>query len=240
MWPLYGAMAGLVVGSFVATLVLRWPADLGLGGRSRCDSCGARLRAIELVPLLSWLLLGGRCRSCRQPINWRHPLVELASMLLGAIALAAVPGWQGVATAFFFWMLLALLLLDAEHFWLPDRITLPLLLAGLLLGPAPVADRAMAAAIAGSAMLALALGYRALRGRDGLGLGDVKLAAGIGAWLTPALLGPLLLLASTIGIVMLLIRIGRSHDVNAGTRVPFGACLAIAAVPLHLAIAAGS
>lgn len=238
MWPLTGAMAGLLVGSFLATLVLRWPADIGLGGRSRCDGCGAQLRLWELVPIVSWLLLGGRCRRCRARIDWRHPLVELAAMGLGAIALASVPGWPGFATALLFWMLLALLVLDVEHFWLPDRITLPLLLAGLVLGPAPLAQRAMAAAIAGAAMLALALGYRALRGRDGLGLGDVKMAAGIGAWLTPALLGPLMLLAATIGIMLLFIRFGRGQGFNGGTRLPFGACLAIAAVPLHLAVAA--
>lgn len=238
MWPFAGALAGLVVGSFVATLVLRWPADLSMRGRSRCDHCGIRLGPAELVPLLSFALLGGRCRYCRAPINWRHPLIEVAAMLLGAIALLAFPGWQGFATAIFFWALLALMLLDVEHFWLPDRITVPLLVAGLLLGPAPLPDRALAAAIAGAAMLALAMGYRLLRGQDGIGLGDVKLAAGLGAWLSPMLLAPLLLLASVIGIVMLLIRIGRGEPVKAGTRLPFGACLAIAAVPLHLMLTA--
>lgn len=238
MWPLVGAIAGLVVGSFIATLVLRWPADLSMAGRSRCDHCGTRLRVGELVPLLSFVVQAGRCRHCGTPINWRHPLIELAAMLLGAIALAALPGPEGLATALFFWALLALMLLDVEHYWLPDRITVPLLLAGLLLGPAPLADRALAAAIAGAAMLALHAGYRLLRGRDGLGLGDVKLAAGIGAWLSPPMLAPLLLLAATIGLAMILIRFERGGAVNSATRLPFGACLAIAAVPLHLGMAA--
>lgn len=234
MWPTVGALAGLIAGSFIATLALRWPEARGLGGRSACDHCGVILSARDLVPLLSFAVQGGSCRHCDGPIAWRHPAIEAAAALLGAAAFWAAPGWPGLATAVFAWALLALLVLDADHFWLPDRITLPLLALGVVAGPGAPADRLWAAAIAGGALWALSLSYRWWRGRDGLGLGDVKLAAAIGAWLSPMLLAPLLLLAAVLGMGLVLVDRWRHGPVAADMRLPFGACLAAAALPLHL------
>lgn len=237
-WLILGGLSGLVAGSFLATLVVRWPEGRGLGGRSMCDHCGRRLGVFELVPLLSWALAHGRCRSCGGTIDARHPIIELTAAAIGMLAMAAAPGPQGLAGAVMGWALLALIALDTAHHWLPDRLTLPLLGAGLVLGPGILADRLLGAAIAGGGLLALALGYRALRGRDGLGLGDVKLGAALGAWLGPLLLGPLLLLAAVIGLLLVGLGALRGRPVSSTDAVPFGACMAAAAFPLWLFAAA--
>jgi leader peptidase (prepilin peptidase)/N-methyltransferase len=234
----FGGLLGLVVGSFMATLVVRWPAGRSMGGRSACDACGARLGLLELVPLVSYVQQRGRCRHCSALIDPVHPLAEASCALVGSLALALVPGWAALSGAVFGWTLVALALLDLRHFWLPDALTLPLLALGLALGPAPAAERVLAAVLAGGGLLAVALLYRALRGREGLGLGDAKLAAAAGSWLSPGLLPPLLLLASLAGLGLAMA--GRERLARRGwlTRVPFGACLALAAWLLWLAGAA--
>jgi leader peptidase (prepilin peptidase)/N-methyltransferase len=234
LWPILGALLGLVAGSFLSTLVVRWPRGESLAGRSRCDGCGRTLSILELVPLLSAIAARGRCRSCGAAIDRRHIALELASAMVGLLAMLASPGLVGLSGALLGWGLLALLALDAEHYWLPDRITLPLLGLGLLLGAGEFADRLLGAAIGGGALLALALGYRLLRGREGLGLGDVKLMAALGAWLGPLLLGPLLLGAAVIGLLLALAQKLRGKALPAGGKIPFGACLAAAAFPLWL------
>lgn len=243
LWPALGALAGLIAGSFLATLVLRWPRGDSLGGRSRCDSCGAQLGVKDLVPLLSFVLARGQCRHCGARIDWRHPAIELTAALIGAFALLAVPGPAGFAGALLGWVLLALLVLDAEHFWLPDALTLPLLALGLLLGLGTIAERLLGAAVGGGGLLAVALLYKALRGREGLGLGDVKLLAALGAWLSPALIGPLILLAALMGLALAgwdALRTrgadgSPSADCGEPRRIPFGACLAAAGFPMWLA-----
>lgn len=234
LWPILGGLLGLIAGSFLATLVVRWPRGESVLGRSRCDGCGRQLGALELVPLLSALLSRGRCRSCGAAIDPRHLLLELAAALIGVLAMLASPGTVGLSGALLGWGLLALLALDAEHHWLPDRITLPLLALGLWLGAGDFTNRLLGAAIGGGALLLLALGYRALRGREGMGLGDVKLMAALGAWLGPFLLGPLLLSAALMGLVMAIALKLTGRALPAGGRIPFGACLAAAAFPIWL------
>jgi leader peptidase (prepilin peptidase)/N-methyltransferase len=196
------------------------------------------------------------------PIDRRHLALELAASAIGALALIAVPGWAGLAGALLGWALLALLALDTEHFWLPDAITLPLLAAGLLLGLGSFEERLLGAAVGGGLLLALAIAYRALRGRDGLGLGDVKLMAALGAWLSLPLIGPLMLLAALTALLLTwLSQRGQRGTPKNGPRqeafsddpagadaaesssrrgwIPFGACLAVAGFPLWL-VAAGS
>ncbi len=233
-WPILGSLLGLVAGSFLATLVVRWPRGETLFGRSRCDGCGRQLTALELVPLLSALVSRGRCRSCGAAIDRRHLLLELASALIGLLAMLASPGLMGLSGALLGWALLALMALDAEHHWLPDRITMPLLGLGLLLGAGDFADRLLGAAIGGGALLMLALAYKLLRKRDGMGLGDVKLMAALGAWLGPLLLGPLLLAAALLGLLMALLLKLRGQPLPDGGRIPFGACLCAAAFPIWL------
>lgn len=234
IWPILGGSLGLVAGSFLSTLVIRWPADTPLSGRSRCDSCGNQLSARDLVPLLSWAVVRGRCRHCGARIPAIHPAMELAAAALGALALLANPSPAGLAGALFGWILLSLLALDMAHLWLPDRLTLPLLGLGLLFGAGTPMDRLIGAAIGGGGALAIAFAYRAVRGRDGLGLGDVKLMAALGSWLSAAMLAPLLLLSALAGLALAAVRARRAGE-SAADPVPFGACLALAAYPLWLA-----
>jgi leader peptidase (prepilin peptidase)/N-methyltransferase len=233
-WPILGSLLGLVAGSFLATLVVRWPAGLPLTGRSRCDGCGQALSARDLVPLLSWAFARGRCRHCGVAIAPVHPAMEAAAAAIGALALLVQPGPLGLAGALFGWILLALLALDLGHLWLPDRLTLPLLGLGLLFGAGSPADRLLGAAVGGGGFLLLALLYRRLRGRDGLGLGDAKLMAALGSWLSVAMMAPLLLLSALAGLALAAVR-ARRTGAGAGDPVPFGACLALTAFPLWLA-----
>jgi leader peptidase (prepilin peptidase)/N-methyltransferase len=241
-----GLLLGLVAGSFLATVVLRAPAGLAPTGRSRCDHCGTALAARDLVPLLSFLAGRGRCRHCRAPIAPLHPALEGLAALVGALSLGLLGLPLGLAGALFGWTLLALAALDLRHYWLPDWLTLPLLATGLatatLLDPATVPARLAAAGLAGLTLWLVRDLFRRRRGVEGLGLGDVKLAAALGAWLSPALLPPLLLSAALAGLVAAAVVRHRRRQRDGEARwpvVPFGACLAAAAWPIWLAAAAG-
>lgn len=228
---LLGAGGGLIAGSFLATVAIRWPAGRSaLSGRSACDGCGRPLRAGELVPLLSWATSRGRCRTCHARIDPRHPFAESLAALIGGLALAIAPGWSGIAGALFGWTLLLLALLDARHFWLPDRLTLPLGLAGLAvslldLGPRPI-DSLIGAAAGFGGLWLIATLYRLARGRRGLGGGDPKLMAAIGAWVGWVPLPAVLLAASAGGLVIVAGMALAGRRIGARTRLPFGALLA--------------
>lgn len=187
--------------------------------------------------MLSFALQRGCCRRCGARIPARHLAIEVAAGLVGALALLVQPGAAGWAGAGFGWLLLALLVLDAEHFWLPDALTLPLLASGLVAGVwlAPsLAERAIGA-VAGYASLAgVALGYRLLTKRDGMGGGDPKLLAGIGAWLGWPLLPFVVLAAALLGLMLALLDHLRGGEVDRLTRLPLGALLAAAAFPAWL------
>ena len=168
--------------------------------------------------------------------------MELAAAMVGAAAFVA-HGWPlGAVTALFGWWLLIVIALDAEHHWLPDRLTLPLIPLGLAaawagLGP-PLADRAIGAAAGGIGLWLIAALYRLARGRDGMGGGDPKLLAGLGAWLGWMQLPFVLLGAGLLGLAAMLLMRARGTEVNATTRLPLGALMALAAWPLWL-VAAG-
>ena len=234
-----GAIVGLLVGSYLATLTLRWPQGRTTStGRSACDGCARPLAWYELVPLLSFVALRGRCRTCGAPIDRRHPTIEAAAAIIGAASLWISPDPGGLLGALFGWALLTLAILDAEHFWLPDALTLPLLAAGLAAGlfvDPPLVDR-LIGAVAGFAVLAgIGIAYRALRGRQGLGGGDPKLFGAIGAWLGWQMLPFVLLLAAFLGLISVAISMARGRTLTASTRVPFGAPLAVAAWAIWLA-----
>lgn len=237
-----GILLGAIVGSFVATLLIRWPQDRGaMAGRSRCDGCDATLGPAELVPVLSYVVARGRCRRCGARIDPLHVWVELAAALIGAMALLAHPLPLGLATALLGWWLLALALLDRAHQWLPDRLTLPLIPLGLIvawlgLGP-PLVDR-IAGVILGWTLLALlAFVYHRLRGREGIGGGDPKLLAAIGAWVGVLQLPFVLLGAGAIGLASALLMRARGDSVDGTTRLPLGTFLALAAWPIWIVVA---
>jgi len=233
-----GAVAGLIMGSFLATLAVRWPQGRTLAGRSACDGCGAVLRVHELVPLLSYVAFRGRCRWCGTAIDARHPLVELTCAGVGAVAMAMEPSWQGATGAVFGWLLVALATLDATDFWLPDRLTATLAVTGIATGfigiDPDLHSRVIGGASAFAALWLIAFGYRRTRGREGLGGGDPKLFGAIGLWLGWAALPFVLLGASVAGLVFALAMRLRGKQVAADTRLPFGSFLALAAFPVWL------
>jgi leader peptidase (prepilin peptidase) / N-methyltransferase len=228
---------GAIVGSFIAALAVRWPEGRSVvRGRSACDACGATLRARDLVPLLSAWALHGRCRACAAPIAPIHWRVELAAAWIGAAAGLVAAGPQAAAGAAFGWWLLALAALDITAWWLPDRLTAPLAVAGLALGQGTLADRAIGG-VGGFAVLWLvAAGYRRWRGREGLGGGDPKLLGAIGCWLGWAMLPAVLLVAGLIGLGWVAVLRLRGQAVAADTALPFGALMAAAAYLAWLAM----
>lgn len=234
---------GAVIGSFLAVVLIRWPQGRSfLGGRSECDACHAPLRARDIVPILSYALGRGRCRLCGAEIDPRHVAMEVGAALVALVAVVAHPMPVATATALFGWWLLILAALDLEHQWLPDVLVSPLALAGLAVGWIGIGpglgDRALGA-LAGYGSLALiAFAYRALRGREGLGGGDPKLLAAIGAWLGWQQLPFVLLGAGLLGLAWVAaMRLG-GRPVSATDRLPLGTLMALATWPIWL-LAAG-
>jgi leader peptidase (prepilin peptidase)/N-methyltransferase len=200
--------------------------------RSACPACGRQLRAIENIPVLSWLALRGRCAGCRAPIALRYPVVELAAGLVAAYA-----AWHFGATLaalgamFFGWSLIALAAIDLDSQLLPDDITLLLLWVGLainLRGTFATPASAVLGAIAGYLVLWLVYwGFKLATGKEGMGYGDFKLLAAIGAWLGWAALPLVVLLSSVVGALVgvSLIVLGRQ---GRDKPIPFGPYLAAA------------
>ena len=226
-------LAAPFVGSFLGVLVRRLPEGRPvLWGRSACEACGHRLRPAELVPVASFLVQRGRCVACRAPIAPMHFAIELAAVAVAGAAALVADGadlWAGCVLG---WTLLALAWIDAEHFLLPDALTLPLVVAGLAaawwLEPWSVTDRA-AGAIAGYlAFRAVEIGYRRLRGRDGLGQGDAKLLAASGGWLGWAALPWVVVGAALCGLLLAGVLRLRGRSLDASTALPFGPSLAVA------------
>ncbi|KHE15589.1 methyltransferase [Aeromonas hydrophila] len=200
--------------------------------RSACPHCGHAITAMENIPLLSWLWLKGRCSECQAPISARYPLVELLTALLSLVVAATfAPGWSLLAALLLTWVLVALTFIDLDKMLLPDQLTLPLLWGGLLFnlagGFVPLAD-AVIGAMAGYLVLwSLYWAFKLLTGKEGMGYGDFKLLAALGAWLGWQALPIVLLLSSLvgafIGIGLILLR---NHHQN--KPIPFGPYLAIA------------
>ena len=237
-----GGLLGLVIGSVLATVLVRWPKGEGaLAGRSRCDACGAVLGPLDLVPILSWLIRRGRCRTCGVPIDPRHLVIELAAGMIGVVAVLAHPLPLALVTAGLGWWLLLVAALDVEVEWLPDLLTLPLILLGLVaawagFGP-PLAERLWGVGIGWASLEAIRLIYRLSRGRDGMGGGDPKLFAAAGAWVGVWNLPVTLLAAGLLGIGAALTLMLRGKVVAAETRLPLGTLIAIALWPAWLIVA---
>ena len=201
--------------------------------RSHCPTCGTVVKAAANIPVVSWILLRGRCGSCRAPISIRLPAVELAGALL-AIAVIAVWGLQWIALAYyvFLMVILASALIDAETTLLPDQLTLPLLWLGLMAAATftttPTLFDAMAGAVIGYMSLWLVYwAFRLVTGREGMGYGDFKLMAAIGAWLGWQTAPAVILIAAVLGLAYAIVRI-LHRSATRGTPIPFGPFLAIA------------
>jgi leader peptidase (prepilin peptidase) / N-methyltransferase len=206
--------------------------------RSACPKCGAMITAAQNVPVVSYLLLGGRCANCGAKISVRYPLVELATAILSAlVAWKFGFVWYTAAALLLTWTLIALTGIDIDHQLLPDSMTLPLLWIGLLLSLAATIPSIGLPVDPRSSIIGAAAGYlslwsvyhvfRLLTGKEGMGYGDFKLLAALGAWLGWQMLLPIILLSAFAGAVIGLLMIGlRGRDRN--IPIPFGPYLAAA------------
>jgi len=238
LWPLAALAFGLVVGSFANVCIHRLPLGESVATpRSRCPACRTPIAAVDNVPVLSYLVLRGRCRHCRAPISWRYPAVEAANGLLYlGLALRDGPSPRAVVDMALATTLLVLSLIDLDHQILPNVITRPGIAAGIAVsvtawalgwngGPTPL--ESLASAIGGYvAFAAIAAVYRRTRGAEGLGQGDWKLAAMLGAFLGWERMLLTVLLASIAGTVVglaLMTARGRSaqHPLPLGTFLGF-------------------
>ncbi len=230
------------MGSFINVAALRYPAVPGQSGRlfgallrpgSRCRNCLIPLRPYHNIPIISYAFLAGRCGYCHSAISIRYPVVEIATALLCLTnGIVFGPGWQLTASLIFSYALVALSLIDLDHQLLPDLIVFPLLWSGLLINcTALFADLQ-------SAVLGAVAGYLApwvichvhhyLTGKQGMGHGDFKLLAAIGAWLGWQML-PAVILISSVGGLLASATCMVIHKHSANTPLPFGPWLALAA-----------
>ena len=226
-------------GSFLGVVVRRLPEGRSIAWvRSRCEYCGAGLRARDLVPLYSWLAARGRCRYCSHPLGWFYPGIELAALAIALVALAADGGDETWLDCLFGWWLLALGWIDLHTWLLPDALTLPLIIAGLaasfMFDPDQLVNRALGAALGYAGLMTIAALYRALRGREGLGGGDAKLLAASGAWLGAAGLPEVILLAALSALTAAGCLRLAGVRLSIHSALPFGPFLALATWVLWL------
>jgi len=200
--------------------------------RSACDHCGHRLRAADLVPIASWLAARGRCRHCGARLALLYPAIELGALGVAIWAATVSEGWLLWASCALGWCLLALAVIDLRDGLLPDGLTLPLVPLGLAVAyledPSTLVPRAIGA-VAGYAVFAFVrIFYRRLRGRDGLGLGDVKLLAAAGAWVSWDGLPSVVLIAAIAGLGAVLIGAVAGRRIAVDQRLAFGPSLCLA------------
>ena len=252
--PLVLALLGLCIGSFLNVVIHRlplmmersWriesaellgvvidePARITLSTpRSRCPSCGHAIAWYENVPLLAYLCLGGKCAACKTPISARYPAVEVLTALLFAAC-----GWRfGAQASVLLWCgfsatLVALAFIDLDTMILPDDLTLPLMWAGIVSSALGLIPVTLAASVGGAVAGYLALwfvfhAYRLIRGKEGMGAGDFKLLAALGAWLGWQLIPSIILLSSAVGAAIgLSLIVLRRHGRD--VPIPFGPYLA--------------
>ena len=259
-----GIILGLLVGSFLNVVIYRLPimmendwrkqcqeltgSDAGNAAntddteafnlftpRSRCPACGTQITAWQNIPVISWLLLRGKCGACSAAISARYPVIEIMTGLLsGYMIWHFGPTLMGAAAVLFVWALIALTVIDFDHQLLPDSITLPLLWAGLLLSaiaPAynlPFPD--LQSSVIGGAAGYLSLWsvywlFKLATGKEGMGYGDFKLLAAIGAWTGYQLLPVVIILSAVVGALVgiaMIVALGRDRQIP----IPFGPYLA--------------
>jgi|SRR5580658_8657561 leader peptidase (prepilin peptidase)/N-methyltransferase len=257
---------GLVVGSFLNVVVYRLPvmldrqwreqcAEFGAAPaaiepaahqapfnlvvpRSTCPACKAPITALQNIPIVSWLVLRGRCAHCAAPISSRYPAVEaLTGILSACVAVRFGFGWPALAALFLTWFLIALTFIDIDHQLLPDSLTLPLMWLGLVLSlwgpqgaaavPVDLRSSVIGAAAGYASLWSVYHLFRLLTGKEGMGYGDFKLFAALGAWLGWQMLLPVILIAAVVGAVVGLTLLGIRAQSRA-TPIAFGPFLAAA------------
>jgi leader peptidase (prepilin peptidase)/N-methyltransferase len=255
IFPFVAGLLGLLVGSFLNVVIHRLPrmmerewqtqcAELRgeefpeaetlslLSPRSRCPTCGHGIGALENIPIISWLALRGKCSHCRTPISARYPIVEALTGLLTGFAAAHFGfEWSALGAILLIWSLIALAFIDFDTTYLPDAITLPLLWCGLLFnlqGAFADLPAAVIGAMAGYISLwSVYWAFKLLTRKEGMGYGDFKLLAALGAWLGWQMLPLIVLLSSLVGAIvgiLLIILAKKGRNVP----IPFGPYLATA------------
>ncbi|HEY6527160.1 MAG TPA: A24 family peptidase [Cellvibrionaceae bacterium] len=250
----FSVVLGLLIGSFLNVVIYRlplimmreWKASLEdaeelklpelperfnlATPRSRCPHCQAPITALQNVPVISYLFLKGRCANCKTPISPRYPIVEAVTGLLSLVVIWHLgAGWAGLLGLVFLWTLVALTLIDVDHQLLPDNLTLPLLWLGLIANSFSVFV-SLHEAVWGAAVGYLSLWsvywlFKLLTGKEGMGFGDFKLLAALGAWMGWQSVPLIIILSSLVGAVIgggAMIMAGRGRDF----RIPFGPYLA--------------
>ncbi|HEX7342386.1 MAG TPA: A24 family peptidase [Rhodanobacteraceae bacterium] len=257
VWIILAGILGVLVGSFLNVVILRLPERLAWAWRneahellddaheheeppppglvrepSHCLHCLHRLSPWDNIPLVSWLLLRGRCRYCKTRISIQYPLVELITAIASALVIARFGAtWMGAAGLVFTWLLVALGGIDFRTQLLPDQLTYPLLWLGLLLSLVPLhvspVHAILGAAIGYLFLWCVYWGFKLATGKEGMGYGDFKLFAAMGAWMGPFALLPIILISSLIGAITggTLIAIHR-HERE--VPIPFGPFIAAA------------
>ena len=224
---------GLFIGSFLNVVIYRVPAgESVVAPRSRCPRCETEIKAYDNIPVLSYLMLRGRCRACGLRISAQYPLVELGTAVATALCVWRFGvGFESLAAIGMSWCLITLSGIDARTQLLPDGLTLPLLWAGLLLSLVPLSVTP-AQAIVGASVGYLSLWsvywlFKLLTGKEGMGYGDFKLLGALGAWFGASSILPIVLMSSVVGAViggsMMALR-GRDSQVP----MPFGPFIAAA------------
>jgi leader peptidase (prepilin peptidase)/N-methyltransferase len=252
---LVAGLLGLLIGSFLNVVVHRLPImgqrelenyiahEAGkelphqdrfnlMTPRSRCPHCGHGITAMENIPVISWLALRGKCRACKAPISARYPLVELVTGVLSALLVWHLGSdWAGLAALPFAWLLIAMTLIDYDTKTLPDDLTYPLLWLGLLVNLngvfVPLHDAVIGAMAGYLALWSVYWLFKLVTGKEGMGYGDFKLLAALGAWLGWAMLPTIIILSSVVGAVVgigLIVFAKRGRD----NPIPFGPYLAAA------------
>lgn len=253
---LLATLIGLLIGSFLNVVIYRLPVMMQRDWRQQareilelpeepkqgtfnlilphscCPNCGHQIRPWENIPVVSYLFLRGKCSGCKSPIRARYPLVELACGLLsGYVAYHFGFGWQAAGVLVLTWGLLAMSMIDCDHQLLPDSLVLPLLWLGLIANHdglfASLEDALWGAAAGYLSLWAVYWVFKLLTGKEGMGYGDFKLLAMLGAWGGWQILPLTILLSSLVGAVLGMIML-RLRNQETSTPIPFGPYLAIA------------
>ena len=252
---LAAALFGLLIGSFLNVVVYRLPVmaqreldnyiahEAGkelphqerfnlMVPRSACPHCGHQITALENIPIVSWLFLRGKCSACKAPISPRYPVVEAVTGLLSAVLIWHFgSGWLGLASLLFAYFLIAMTLIDYDTKTLPDDLTYPLLWLGLLINLdgtiVPLRDAVIGAMAGYLSLWAVYWLFKLATGKEGMGYGDFKLLAALGAWMGWAMLPTIIILSSVVGaIVGISLIVFARRDRN--NPIPFGPYLAAA------------
>lgn len=241
---IFACLFGAVIGSFLNVVIHRGPTMWALvedearhgdlvAPRSYCPSCREPIRSWNLIPVVSYLILRGRCAACGAAISPRYLVVELLAAGAGVAAFLIFGwAWEALAAAVFLWAIIALAAIDTETGFLPDAITLPLIAGGLLANAAgafaPLADAVIGAVGGYIAFAVIGAVFKRVRGYEGLGGGDAKLLAAVGAWVGWRVLPPVVFAASVLTLAYVLVRRISGETVRSESRIAFGPGLCLA------------